>query len=112
MIHGGNNTRFIAFAEWDPKDLEQILAKQRDVIDVERAENPEQFPTKILPDHFLGGALPQLTKDGCTLAFYESSDPEQLMNIANRWSPLIKFTFVPIFPGTASAKSWLQMQKR
>jgi hypothetical protein len=25
-----------AFAEWDPKDLEKILAKQRDEIDMER----------------------------------------------------------------------------
>jgi hypothetical protein len=60
---------------------------------------------KILPYHFLGGALPILTKDGCTLAFYEVSDPEQLMNISNRWSPLIKMTFVPIFKGTTSAES-------
>ena len=103
--------RFLAFAEWDPKDLETILTKQRDEIDVERTQDPTQFPMTILPDHFLGGALPTLTKDGCTLAFYEVSNPEQLMNIANRWSPLIKMTFVPIFKGTTSAESWVKMRR-
>ena len=103
--------RFIAFAEWDPKDLEKILAKQRNEIDVERAQDPTLFPFKILPDHFLGGALSRLKKDGCTLAFYEISDPEQLMNVANRWSPLIKMTIVPIFMGSASAESWQKMRR-
>jgi len=103
--------RYIAFAEYNPEDLDKMMIKQRDLINAERKKFPKRYPKKFLSDHALVGALPALTKAGCTLAFYETDDPAQLANIANRWGPMIKFTFVPIMDAAVTLKSWENMKE-
>jgi hypothetical protein len=98
--------RFLAFGQFSSKDLEEILARNTNVIQVERKEYPDRYPKKFLEDHSLVSPLPTLTRDWCTLAFYETEDPKQLANLTMRWRPMIKFSFVQVVPSTVTLESW------
>jgi hypothetical protein len=44
----------------------------------------------------------------CTLSFYETYDPKQLANIAMKWAPLVKYSFVQVVEDATVMNSWLE----
>jgi hypothetical protein len=106
---GGAGFRYIAFAQFSSKDIEEVLEKHMNVIQVERKKHPDKYPKKFLEDHDLLSPLPTLTRDYCSLNFYETDDPRQLANLAMKWMPLLKVSFVPVLPSTMTIESWREV---
>jgi hypothetical protein len=105
----GAGLRYLAFAQYASKGFNETLARNRDVIQAERKKYPDRYPKKFLEDHWLMSPLPKLSRDGCSLAFYETDDQKQLTNIAMRWLPMMKFSFVQVAESTRALESWTEV---
>ena len=86
--------KFIVFREYDLENSEKLRARGREWMK-ELKQNPEKY---LRPMRLQDGTIIAFSMIGQCKAFslVDADTEEQLQNTVSYWTPLLRFTFVPI----------------
>lgn len=92
--------KFIMFIEYSPENREKILPKVEKWVK-ELKQNPEKYPRFM---RLQDGTAIRFNMIGKSKGFtlIEVDNEEQMQNIVSFWTPLMKFTYVPIRQSAAA----------
>ena len=80
--------KYVGFWDFDPKALDEIVRKS-ELSSKEREKSPGKFPEILQGPYIIGDESRGFT-------IYEVEDPGQLENVADHYSPEMKYEFKPI----------------
>ena len=101
--------KFLVIDEGDPDELDAMM-KNRPIH--AEARKKGELPTLLFPDHTLHGDLPQLTQRMRGMKIYETSDPQQLVNVAAIYTAMGLATFKRhVIPITEASGFWSAYEK-
>jgi muconolactone delta-isomerase len=86
--------KFIVFREFDPEQAEEVRARGREWL-MELTAYPEKY---LRPMYLQDGSIAAFLMIGQYKGFslVEADTAEQLQNTVSFWTPLLRFTFIPI----------------
>ena len=80
--------KFIMFWDYDPKNLELILKKKKQLVEL-RKENPEKYPEIVCGPFLYSGESKGLT-------IYNATNDEQIVNLHLYYQPELELVFMPV----------------
>jgi len=82
--------KYIGYWEFDLENSEKASELMKK-LGVARKEKPDDFPDIVLGAHNIAGSNKGLT-------IYETDDPEKLLQVSLRFSPIVRWKFLPLYP--------------
>ena len=82
--------KYIGYWEFDLENTDKAFELNAK-IEVTRKEKPDDFPDIVLGAHNIAGSNKGLT-------IFETDDPDKLLQISLRFSPVIRWKFLPLYP--------------
>jgi len=88
--------KYVGFWEFDPGALDEIVRKS-ELSSKERERLPGKYPEILLGPYIIG-------EESRGFTVYEVEDPVQLENVADHYSPEMRYEFKPIMETTEYAE--------
>ena len=82
--------KYLAYWEFDLENREKAFEMQAKAATA-RKEKPDDFPDTVLGAHNIAGSSKGLT-------IFETDDPEKLLQVSLRFSPVVRWKFLPLYP--------------
>jgi len=82
--------KYIGYWEFDLENSEKASELMKK-LGVARKEKPDDFPDTVLGAHNIAGSSKGLT-------IFETDDPDKLLQVSLRFSPVVRWKFLPLYP--------------
>ena len=82
--------KYLCYWEFDLKDTDKAI-ELNEKARAARKEKPDDFPDTVLGGHFIAGSSKGLT-------IFETDDPDKLLQVSLRFSPVMRWKFLPLYP--------------
>ena len=82
--------KYIGYWEFDLEDMDKAF-ELNEKSGAARKAKPDDFPDTVLGAHSIAGSSKGLT-------IFETDDPDKLLQVSLRFSPVLRWKFMPLYP--------------